>query len=66
MIVWGLSKEEHDQNLRKGLVGTREVGIKWNAEKCVFRATEVSYCGHELSDNGVQPDLKKIAAIQEM
>ena len=66
MLVWGLSKEVHDQNLRKVLERTREVGIKWNAEKCVFGATEVSYFGHVLSDKGVQPDPKKIAAIQEM
>ena len=66
MLVWGSSKEVHDQNLRKVLERTREVGIKWNAEKCVFGATEVSYFGHVLSDKGVQPDPKKIAAIQEM
>ena len=66
MLVWGSSKEEHDQNLRKVLERTREVGIKWNAKKCVFGATKWSCFGHELSDKGVQPDLKKIAAIQEM
>ena len=66
MLVWGSSKEEHYHNLRKVLECTREVGIKWNAEKCVFGATEVSYFGHVLSDKGVQPDPKKIAAIQEM
>ena len=66
MLVWGSSKEEHDRNLRKVLDRTREVGIKWNAEKCVFGATEVSYFGHVLSDKGVRPDPKKIAAIQEM
>ena len=66
MLVWGSSKKEHDQNLRKVLERTREVGIKWNAKKCVFGATEVSCFDHELSDKRVQPDLKKIAAIQEM
>ena len=66
MLVWESSKEEHDRNLRKVLERTREVGIKWNAEKCVFRATQVSYFGHVLSDEGVQPDPKKVAAIQEM
>ncbi|KAL9988764.1 hypothetical protein ACROYT_G003247 [Oculina patagonica] len=66
MLVWGSSKEEHDQNLRNVLERTREVGIKWNAEKCVFGATEVSYFGQVLSAKGVQPDPKKIAAIQGM
>ena len=40
MLVWGSSKEEPDQNLRKALERTREVGIKWNAEKCVFGAEQ--------------------------
>ena len=66
MLVWGSSKEEHGHNLRKVLERTREVGIKWNAEKCVFGATDVSYFGHVLSDKRVQADPKKIAAIQEM
>ena len=66
MLVSGSTKEEHDQNLRKVLERTREVGIKWNAEKCVFGAREVSYFGHVLSDKGVQPDPKTIAAIQEI
>jgi len=56
MLVWGSSKEEHDQNLRKVLEHTREAGIKCNAEKWVFGATKVSYFGHVLSDKGVQPD----------
>ena len=66
MLVWGSSKEDHDQNLRKVLERTREVGIKWNAEKCVFGANEVCYFGHVLSDKGVQQDPKTIVAIQEM
>jgi len=55
MLVWGSSKEDHDNNLSKVLERTREIGIKWNAEKCVFGATQVSYFGHVLSDKGVQP-----------
>ena len=66
MLVWGSSKKEHNHNMRKVPEHTREVGIKRNAAKCVFGATEVSYFGHVLSDKGVQPDPKKIAAIQEM
>ena len=66
MLVWGSSKEDQDKNLRKVLERSREVRINWNAEKCFFGATQVSYFGHTLSDKGVQPDPKKVAAIQEM
>ena len=66
MLVSGSSKEDHDKNLRKVLECLREVGIKWNAEKCFFGATQVSYFSHILSDKGVQPDPMKVAAFQEM
>ena len=66
MLVWGSSNEEHDRNLVNVLERSREIGIKWNAEKCVIGATSVSYFGHVLSNKGVQPDPKKIAAIQDM
>lgn len=42
------------------------VRTKWNAGKCVLATTKVSYFGQVLSDKGVQPDLKNIAAIQGM
>ena len=66
MLVWGSSKEEQDRNLVNVLGRSREVGIKWNAEKCVIGATRVSYSGHVLSNKGVQPNQKKIATIQDM
>ena len=65
-LVWGSSKEDHDKNLKKVLERSRDVGIKWNAEKCFFEATQASYFGHILSDKGVQPGPKKVTAIQEM
>ena len=65
MLVWRPSKEDHDKIPRKVLERSREVGINWNAEKCLFGLTQVSYFGHIVSDKVVQPDPKKVAAIQE-
>ena len=36
MLVWGSSKEEHNRNMKRVPERTREVGIKWNAEKFVI------------------------------
>lgn len=36
MFVWGSLNEDHDNNLRKVLERTRDVGIKCSAKKCVF------------------------------
>ena len=66
MLVWGTSEEDRDRNLKRVLERSREIGIKWNSEKCVIGTNKVSYFGHLLSDKGVQPDPKKIAAIQDM
>ena len=66
MLVWGTYKEDHDRNLKRVLERLRGIRIRWNAEKCVIGTNKVSYFGHVLSDKGVQPDPKKIAAIQEM
>ena len=52
--------------MTKVLERSREIGIKWNAEKCVIGTTKVSYFGHVLSDKGAKPDPTKIAAIQDM
>ena len=60
MLVWGSSKEEHDQYLRKVLERTREVGIKWNAEKCLFGATKVSYFGNVLSDKACSQTSRRL------
>jgi len=61
----GSSKDDHDKNPGKVLERLRGVGINWNAEKCFFRATQVSYFGHIVSDKEVKPDPKKVAASQE-
>lgn len=37
-----------------------------NPEKCVIGATEVSYFGHKLTREGIQPDPKKLQAIKDM
>ena len=66
LVIWGRTKDEHDQNLRQVLNRARQKGIKFNPEKCVICTTQVSYFGHILSDQGIKPDPKKISAISEM
>lgn len=36
IIVWGSTREEHDERLRKVLDKTREVNLKLNKDKCEF------------------------------
>ncbi|XP_041867384.1 uncharacterized protein K02A2.6-like [Melanotaenia boesemani] len=66
ILVFGKTREEHDANLRAMLERTRERDVRLNPEKSVICATEVSYFGHKLTRDGMQPDPKKIQAIKGM
>ncbi|CAC5383949.1 unnamed protein product [Mytilus coruscus] len=66
ILVWGTTRQEHNDRLRSVLNRCQEVGLTLNAEKCKFRVKEVTYIGHTLSADGVRPDQEKIRAIKEM
>ena len=65
-MVWGKTIEEHDQRLQAALDRTKMIGMTLNPDKCKFRVTEVTYLGHKLTGEGVQPDQTKIEAIINM
>lgn len=66
VIVWASSKAEHDARLKLLLDRAREVGIKFNKEKCEFCVQEVTYLGHTFSAEGMSIDKNKLKAIQQM
>ncbi|CAG9089362.1 unnamed protein product [Plutella xylostella] len=66
IIVWGRTKEEHDSRLEKLLERAREIGIKFNKEKCKFGLREVVFLGHIFDESGMRPDNTKIKAIVDM
>ena len=66
ILVWGKSKEEHDQRLHAVLKRCEEVNLTLNKDKCQLGVSEVTYIGYILNTNGVQPDPEKVEAIQNM
>ena len=66
IMVWGSSKEEHDQRLRACLTRIRESGVKLNQTKCMFASRSLTFLGHTVSADGVKPDPTKINAILDM
>ena len=66
IIIYGKSRQEHDQRLHELLIRAKENGIKFNKDKLEVGVTEVKYFGHLLTDNGLKPDPDKIEAIQSM
>jgi len=66
ILVFGKSREEHDENLKRVLERARQVGIRFNPEKMEIGTNEVKYFGHVVSAEGLKPDPEKVAAIEEM
>lgn len=66
ILVFGKTRQEHNNNLRAMLQRTRERGVRLNPDKCQICVPEVSYFGHTLSREGIKPDPAKVKAIQEI
>ncbi|KAK3732304.1 hypothetical protein QZH41_007808 [Actinostola sp. cb2023] len=66
ILVWGRTREEHDERLEKTLQRARESNLKLNPDKCKIRRSEVLYIGHVLTTDGVKPDVSKLEAITSM
>ena len=66
VIIWGSTREEHDQWVRRVLERLRDKGVKLQAAKCKFRLKEVTYYGHILSMEGIKVSPQKVQAITQM
>ncbi len=65
ILVFGRTKMEHDERLRKVLQRLEEKDFRVNKGKCLFGVEEVNFLGHQLSVDGVSPDYKNVSAIEK-
>ena len=65
LIVHGCDVEEHDKRLFAVLDRLSEVGLTVNGDKCEFRLSRLTFFGHELTSDGINPSEEKIAAIRD-
>jgi len=56
---WG----EHLRHLDRVLCRFREVNLKLNPSKCYFATKTITFLGHMVSKEGIQPDPGKIEAV---
>ncbi|XP_064470230.1 uncharacterized protein K02A2.6-like [Ornithodoros turicata] len=66
ILVWGKTREEHDNRLHEVLKRLKEKGLTLNRKKCVFAQETITFLGHVINRDGVTPDQSKIAAIVDM
>ena len=66
VLIFGRTKEEHDTRLESALRHIEAAGVTLNRTKCQFGKSEIKFLGHLISENGIQQDPDKIAAIAKM
>ena len=57
---------DHDRCLIQVLNQCREVGLKFSAAKCIFKAKQVVFYGHLVHTKGLSPDPRKVEVISNM
>ncbi|XP_062702035.1 uncharacterized protein K02A2.6-like isoform X1 [Aedes albopictus] len=65
IIIFGKTDEEHDQALQRVLTTLKERGILLNHAKCIFKAKELDFLGHVISEDGIRPTAGKIEALEK-
>ena len=63
LILSNSTFEDHLEKLRKVLERLRNAGLRVNATKSTFLASEIEYLGYLLTRDGIKPQPEKVKAI---
>nr|XP_057913595.1 uncharacterized protein LOC131107503 [Doryrhamphus excisus] len=66
ILVFGSTREQHDQRLQRVLERLQQEGLTLNNDKCQFAVEKVMFLGHIVTAQGIEADPGKIKAIMEM
>lgn len=64
IIVYGVSKEEHDRRLNIVLKRLEDYNVLLNKEKCKIGVSKLDFLGHIFSENGISPANDKLDSIK--
>ena len=66
LLVWGTTKQEHDERLERVLQRCVRSGMVLNESKCKLGRNTVKYLGHTISEGGLSIDQQRIKDICEI
>lgn len=66
IIVYGRTRQEHDNNLKAVLTRLNEWKLKVKLSKCQFLTNEINFLGHRITPNGVGMMVEKINALNSL
>ena len=64
IIVHGSDIREHDQRLKHVLKKLHESGLTLNGKKCKYRMEQLTFFGHQLTSDGVNPSPEKVEVVR--
>ena len=64
VLIFGRSFDEQFNRLKNVLTRFKDSGIKLSPQKCNFFQTKLTFLGHAISKDGIQPDPEKISKIK--
>ena len=66
ILVWGRTKEEHDQRLEAVKARINQYGLLMNWKKCELGKAEIQFIGEILTAEGIRPNPERIQGIKDM
>ena len=60
------ANKQHDLNVFALMKRAQERNLKFNPQKIQFKLPKITFMGHVISDQGVEPDSSKVKAINDM
>ena len=63
MVITGESDSVHLDNLETVLCRLQRYGIKVNKDKCMFFVSRITFCGHEIDEQGLWKCNDKVEAV---
>ena len=60
------ANQQHDLNVFAPMKRARERNLRLNPQKIQFKLPKITFMGHVISEQGVEPDPSKVKAINDM
>ena len=66
LLIWGTTEAQHDARLERVLQRAQQRNLKLNQDNSQIKLKQITYIGHVLGEDGIQPDPGKISAVTRM
>ena len=66
VTITGLSRTDHDENLRAFMEAVQKYGLTLNHDKSILSTTKLNLLGYEISSGVIRPDPERLRPLQEL